>query len=56
MLALCLALVPFLTCAASAQTGGAGSGPPSGVSGLDTQSIDTAVSPQNDFYRFVNGK
>jgi len=51
-------VVPVLcfACAASAETGGAGSGPPSPVSGLDVQSIDTRVRPQDDFYRFVNGK
>jgi putative endopeptidase len=49
-------LMLCLACAASAQTGAAGSSPPSVVSGLDLQSIDTAVRPQDDFYRFVNGK
>ena len=58
MLVLCLACTA--SGAASAETGDNGPGAPSLVSGLlsglDTQSIDPSVGPQNDFYRFVNGK
>src|SRR5436853_3886918 len=54
VLVLCLARAAF------AETGSAVPGSstlaPSLVSGLDTQSIDTTVRPQDDFYRFVNGK
>ena len=54
VLVLCLARAAF------AETGstipGSSTLAPSLVSGLDTQSIDTTVRPQDDFYRFVNGK
>ena len=38
---------------------GAGAGaatPPALVSGIDTQYVDSAVRPQDDFFRYVNGK
>jgi putative endopeptidase len=49
-------LMLFFACAASAENGAAGSSTPLLGSGLDAQSIDTKVRPQDDFYRFVNGK
>jgi putative endopeptidase len=54
LIAICLAREP------SAETGGTSSNVPSAapspISGLDTQDIDSKVRPQDDFYRFVNGR
>jgi predicted metalloendopeptidase len=53
---LCIALMPLFANAATAETTGAAPSAPSLASGLDVQSIDASVGPQNDFYRFVNGR
>ncbi|HUD27159.1 MAG TPA: M13 family metallopeptidase [Burkholderiaceae bacterium] len=52
----CLLLLAVCTArAACAQTGGPDAGAPA-ASGIETQYIDTTVRPQDDFFRFVNGK
>jgi putative endopeptidase len=51
-------LAPLGLCIATAcpAAGGSEGGAGSLASGIDTQYIDRAVRPQDDFYRFVNGK
>ncbi len=54
-----VALVPLVLAAAlgavaAAQTPATATPPP--VSGIDTRYLDPTVRPQDDFYRYVNGK
>jgi putative endopeptidase len=51
-------LAPLSLCIATAfaAAGGTDGGSAGFASGIDTRSIDPAVRPQDDFYRFVNGR